>query len=145
MRLSMLRKWFPPWPQPRNTIKHNKLIFYFFDFTTYCYCFFYCLCNFTYNVLFLPVLTKNLLLILPNNNVFPLSLFYYIYPPQLFCNNFACHGHMTKVSANWAQFVCKLDQGELQLDWSQLSYAEHSSPIQQEVVQPKITKGRYTT
>ena len=37
--------------------------------------------------------------------------------------------------------MCKPDQSELQLDRSKLSYLEHSSPMQQETVQPKITKG----
>jgi len=36
--------------------------------------------------------------------------------------------------------VHKLDQGELQLDRSQLSYPGHLGPIQHEAVQPKITK-----
>ena len=34
----------------------------------------------------------------------------------------------------------KPDQGELQLDKSQLSYPEHSGSVQQEVVHLKITK-----
>ena len=79
--VTMLRKWFPPWLQPRNTTEHGKLIFSFFDFIAYCYCFFSCLCNFTYNAFifvisfFFPILIKDILLALLNSNVFLLSLF----------------------------------------------------------------------
>ena len=77
----------PSLPQSHNTTKHGKLIFSSFDFIAYCYCFFSCLCNFTYNVFLVaisfsfPILIKDLLLALPNSNVFLLSLFYCIYLP----------------------------------------------------------------
>ena len=37
----------------------------------------------------------------------------------------------------------KLDQIELQLDWSQLPYSEYLSPVPQEAAQPDITKKAY--
>ena len=39
----------------------------------------------------------------------------------------------------------KLDQSELQLDQSQLSYSEHLSPAPQETAQPNIVKKAHNT
>ena len=95
-----------------------------------------------------------------------ISLFDFVAPLCLFCLNSehisfvifitsAClnfpiatspiMGIRSKVLANWAQFVHKPDQGELQLDRSQLPNPEHLGLIRQEAAQPNITKRLTTT
>ena len=64
MRLSTLRKWFHPWPQPCNTIEHNKLIFHSLILSLLAIVSY--LVFIAYDVFFFPVLTKDPLLILPN-------------------------------------------------------------------------------
>ena len=51
---------------------------------------------------------------------------------------------MTEALANEAWFAHKLNQSELQLDQSQLSYPKHLGPVQQETAQPNITKSPTT-
>ena len=75
MRLSALRKWFSPWPQPHNTIEHGKLIFHSLILSLLAIVSYLVFAILPIMCPFILVLTKDPLLVLPNKKHISLIIF----------------------------------------------------------------------